>query len=248
MKTKLSSPRCIQKTLTQIPAIATVFLLPAVASLARDVPLLNGHPLVQMADGVGLTDDHSLLTIRATENRKVPIFVIQKPEVSKTGYMLKGEVRHENVGGEGMLEMWNFFPMHDDDGNVVEGREGYFFSRTAGEYGPMQKLNGTSGWRPFILPFNPGNLGHPPKRLEVNALLPDGGTVMLRNLELVDWQPPSLSATAEANTTPKAWWVASVTGVLIALLVLVLAGLTFWLRRRHVEKELRRISVADTNV
>ncbi len=81
---------------------------------------------------------------------------------------------HEDVGDAGFLEIWN----HLDDG-------GSYFSRTLAEdSGPLQRLEGPSGWRSFALPFSTTPGGPSPTRLELNVVLPAGGVVRLTDLRL----------------------------------------------------------------
>jgi hypothetical protein len=116
------------------------------------------------------------LKVVNNESRPVTVTVltIDQPAVKGPRYSLSGEVRYENVDGAGYLELWNHFP----DG-------GQFFSRTLADQGPMMKLGGSSGWRPFVLPFDATG-APPPTRLVLNVVLPGRGTVYLGPLELGD--------------------------------------------------------------
>src|SRR5687768_11923086 len=51
------------------------------------------------------------------------LFVLEQPKITTDFYKIVGEVRYENVAGDGFLEMWNHFGA------------GAFFSRTMGESG-----------------------------------------------------------------------------------------------------------------
>lgn len=130
--------------------------------------------------------------ISAGTDAVVPVLKDTKPGLSPVPYQVTGEVRYENVG-TGFLEMWSHFPP------TQPGLpEGSYFSRTLGEVGPMQKLEGSSAWRSFILPFDPTGASGPPTRLELNIVLPDGGTVWLRNIRLLttgnnDWSNPAIA-------------------------------------------------------
>ena len=71
------------------------------------------------------------------------VLTIDQPQLTGPRYMLRGQVRYDDVEGIGYLEMWSLFP-----------GGGQYFSRTLAEQGPMMKLSGTSGWRAFVLPFD----------------------------------------------------------------------------------------------
>jgi hypothetical protein len=130
--------------------------------------------------------------INAGGDAVVPVLKDTKPDLSPVPYQVTGEVRYENVG-TGFLEMWSHFPP------IQPGLPGgSYFSRTLGEMGPMQKLEGSSGWRSFLLPFDPAGASGPPTRLELNIVLPDGGTVWLRKVRLLttdrnDWSNPAIA-------------------------------------------------------
>jgi hypothetical protein len=118
---------------------------------------------------------------------------IADPPIRGDQYAIAGRVRYEDVQGSGYLEMWSAFA----DG-------GRYFTRTLAGSGPLARLQGTSGWREFSLPFY--LQGHePPTRLELNLVLPGRGTVFLGPLGLV--QP-------EANA---AWWSERTAGLLGAI-------------------------------
>ncbi len=102
------------------------------------------------------------------------VLTIEQPPVTGPQYRLSGRVRYEGVDGTGYLEMWNYF-----------AGGGQYFSRTMAEQGPMMKLQGTSAWRSFAVPFD-GTGAAPPIRLVVNVVLPARGTVYLGPVELSD--------------------------------------------------------------
>lgn len=104
----------------------------------------------------------------------VTVLTIDKPPIAGPRYVLRGQVRYDNVEGTSYLELWNYFP----DG-------GQYFSRTLADQGPMMKLQGTSGWREFVLPFDATG-APPPTRLVMNVVLQGRGTVYLGPLRLSD--------------------------------------------------------------
>ena len=130
------------------------------ASLQQQRALLGGE--VVSMDGM------SVLKIENTNDAplKLPLFKISNPPVSSLTYAVAGQVKFENVQGDGYLEMWNFFPP------LKPGMaEAQYFSRTLGDTGEMGKITGTSDWRKFLLPFNRVGSAGPPTRLEITACL-----------------------------------------------------------------------------
>jgi hypothetical protein len=109
---------------------------------------------------------------------QVTVLTIAKPHVTSDFYGLRGQVRYEDVSGDGYLEMWNDFP-----------GGGHYFARTLLPAGPMGKLSGTSDWRELLLPFNSAGAGAHPDRLTINVVLPGHGTVFLTPLELFEVKP-----------------------------------------------------------
>jgi hypothetical protein len=102
------------------------------------------------------------------------VLTIVQPKITTDFYAVTGDMRYDNVEGDGFLEMWSHF-----------GETAAYFSRTLGITGPMAKLTGTSDWRTFTLPFNAKGASSRPSKLVVNVQLPAKGSVFLRNLKLV---------------------------------------------------------------
>lgn len=153
--------------------------------LAADGKLKGGQP-VTLPDGSA-----SLKIENPGPGKQHPtLFTIEQPAVTTDFYAVTGEVRYDQVAGDGYLEMWNHF-----------APEAAYFTRTLGTMGPMQKLSGTSDWRPFALPFNATGAGSHPARLVINAHLPGKGTVYLRNVKLV--QSNSMDGLVAQKG---AWW------------------------------------------
>jgi hypothetical protein len=116
----------------------------------------------------------SSLKINGGTGAPVTVAIIERPAIKGPRYAVTGKVRYEGVEGTGYLELWNHFP-----------NGGQYFSRTLGDVGPMKKLQGSSGWREFTLPFDATG-APPPTRLVVNVVLPGRGVVYLGPLQLVD--------------------------------------------------------------
>jgi hypothetical protein len=146
------------------------------------------------------------------------VLTIVQPKITTDFYAVTGEVRYDNVEGDGFLEMWSHF------GETVA-----YFSRTLGVAGPMAKLTGTSGWRAFTLPFNAKGASSRPTKLVVNVQLPGKGSVFLRNLKLVQ------STSFDGATTQTSWWsdrTAGIIGGLGGTLIGCLGALLEWLAAR----------------
>jgi hypothetical protein len=148
------------------------------------------------------------------------VLAVVQPKITTDFYAVTGEVRYDNVEGEGFLEMWSHF-----------GETAAYFSRTLGVAGPMAKLTGTSDWRAFTLPFNAKGASSRPSKLVVNVQLPGKGSVVLRNLKLVQ----STSFDRAATTQNGAWWsdpTAGIVGGVGGALIGCLGALIEWLAVR----------------
>jgi len=121
---------------------------------------------------------------------------------TKSFYIVRGQVQYRDVEGTAYLEMWNVMP----DGNR-------YFSRTLAEHGTMQKIQGTSDWREFELPFN--LMEHRPESvtLEINVVMPGKGTIELSGLMVLE--PPTFEPTIEPTELPEAIPTTFPDGVLI---------------------------------
>jgi hypothetical protein len=137
------------------------------SSLARQ-GLLTASAMVVSLDG------REAVKIENTNDApwQVNLLTIANPAIIAQRYALTGTIRYEGVQGDGYLEMWNCFA--PEKPGLTETK---YFSRTLGGNGPMGKISGTSGWRDFELPFDRTGAANPPKRLEVNLVLPGRGTV-----------------------------------------------------------------------
>lgn len=166
-------------------------------------------PASEGADGPSLRVAHQ----RAT-SATFPLVVIERPAITATRYALRGRVRYDGVAAASYLEMWSHLP------------EGAFFSRTLGTSGPMQRLEGSSAWRAFELPFNREG-GSPPRSLAFNLVLAGAGTVDIGPLELVQF-------TADENpvTDSNAWWSderAVLLGATVGSALGILGAIVGWL-------------------
>ena len=155
---------------------------------------------------------------------QVQLFKLVKPAITKKLYAIVGEVKYEDVHGDGYLEMWNYFPP------VKPGMpEGAYFSRTLGEGGDLGKITGTSTWRRFMLPFDRTGTTEVPTRLEINLFLPGKATVYIGAVKLVEYAG-GFGETHGASVN--AWWptwaagpIAGISGSILGCI----GGLLAWL-------------------
>jgi len=103
------------------------------------------------------------------------LLLIEGPAVTSVLYAIEGVLRARDVEGAGYLEMWNVF----SDGTR-------YFSRTQADNGPMAWITGTDSDRSFQVPFNREGSDNPPIRLEINLVLPGGGSVDVGPIRLVE--------------------------------------------------------------
>jgi hypothetical protein len=129
----------------------------------------------------------SSLKIDGGTGAPVTVAIIERPAIKGPRYAVTGQVRYESVEGAGYLEVWSHFP-----------NGGQYFTRTLGDLGPMMKLEGSSKWRQFTLPFDATGAA-PPTRLVVNVVLPGQGVVYLGPLQLVDDIPGANGASGSLD-------------------------------------------------
>jgi hypothetical protein len=147
------------------------------------------------------------------EPKTVTVLDMENPGIKMYHYAMEGSVRYENVKGKGYLEMWNWFA----DG-------GMYFSRTLGDSGPMQALEGSSDWRPFSLPFFSSAKSGVPKRIVVNVVFAGRGTVWLSPPKLLQYDGDGLAEESQRGR----WWprrTGSLIGTVGGLVIGFLGGL-----------------------
>jgi hypothetical protein len=157
-----------------------------------DTGKLTAGTLTGTPDNALKVENHGAGAMSAT------VLNIVQPKITTDFYAITGEVRYDNVEGDGFLEMWSHF-----------GETAAYFSRTLGITGPMGKLTGSSDWRMFTLPFNAKGASSSPSKLVVNIYLPGNGSVFLRNLKLVQ----STSFDGAATQTGARWWSDQTVGI-----------------------------------
>lgn len=126
-----------------------------------------------------------------------PLVTIERPRITMARYALRGRLRYEGVAAGSFLEMWSHLS------------EGAFFSRSLETSGPMGRLEGSSGWRPFVLPFFNREGGSPPEKLVFNLVMTGAGTVEIGPLELVQF-----AADEDPLADSAAWWSGRQAGIL----------------------------------
>jgi hypothetical protein len=236
-------------------SVAVTFLvsMPAAAAAQTEIDWASGDPL----SGT-VVDGELLLDIE--EPGVYPLLVIEEPGVGPPRFTLDGTIRYEEVAGTAYLEMW-----------TVLADESRYFTRTLAESGPLGSMRGTSDTRPLSLPFELGEGGPVPDRLEINLVTEGSGRFWLGPLTIVPIE--SDTGTTETSVAPSS--VASVTtlaptttgpvtptvvalgtepddpSLLLVVAVIVLAGGfggTAWLaaRRRRLAAEQRRLDAMDS--
>ncbi len=115
--------------------------------------------------------------------------------LSLPDYVLRGRVKYAGVAGDGYLELLNDF-----------ADRGTFFTRSLAASGMAGKLNGTSDWRDFELPFH-AQPGMVPKSLTLNVVLPGAGTVTVADARWLSIHWARARRFAECPSAP--WWTAS---------------------------------------
>lgn len=144
-----------------------------------------------------------------------PLVTIERPGITAARYALRGRVKYDGVAAGSYLELWNHLP------------DGAFFSRTLDPSGPLGRLEGSSSWREFVLPFFNREGGSPPSRLVLNLVLQGAGTVEIGPLQLVQFQ-----AGDDPFAQNSAWWnnrQAGVLGALAGSVLGLIGALVGWL-------------------
>jgi hypothetical protein len=146
----------------------------------------------------------------------LPLLTIERPGIRTERYALRGRVKYERVAPGSYLELWSYLP------------EGAFFSRSLGEGGPMRRLDGSSGWRPFMLPFVNRAGGSPPQKLALNLVLTGAGHVEIGPVELVQFAPEQnpLGGSSRSWSTPGAGILGGVAGSALGILGAVIGWLS----------------------
>jgi len=199
-------------------ALAALIAFALSASAQETVSTLDWKVLQQSGKGafsgaVVTTNGKSILQIGSTDaGLETRLLTITNPPITKKLYAITGQIKYENVSGDGYLEMWNYFPPEKP-----EMPEGKFFSRTQAQYGEMKKIHGTSDWRDFTLPFNSEGASGAPTRLEVNIVLPGKGNVYVGPLKLVLYEPSQIRSIVRGGwASDDIWpWIGVIGGPIV---------------------------------
>lgn len=132
------------------------------------------------------------------EPKKIKLLEIKDPAITDLTFAIRGWISYEEVKGRSYMEMWVYYP----DGS-------HYFSRTLGNQGLLKHLEGTSGWRPFALPFfiDKESVAHP-NRLVVNLVFEGSGTVNLTPMYLEQY-----TNAQDALRVSDAWWGDRIGGI-----------------------------------
>lgn len=184
----------------------------------------------------------------------LPLLVIDDPEVGPPWFQVDGRIRYEDVEGDAYLEMWTV---------LADGSR--FFTRTLAETGPMAMMTGSSEERLISLPFELGEGGPVPDRLEINLVTAGSGRFWISPLFVIAAEEapatsaapttaaapattavtnvtPAIEAASPAEETPGAGWWAPVGG----LIAVATAGALVVLARRRNRREQRRMEAIDS--
>ena len=204
-----------------ITAVLSLLLVGSIANSEQPLKTITWDKTKPaVGETISPTKDLPFTQLKITNSEGKPLTVnlvtIENPGIIVDTCAVSGRIRYENVEGKGYLEMWSVFP----DGSR-------YFTKTLG-VGHLLPMQGTSGWRYFILPFNAQGAKDKPAKLIVNLVLPGKGTVYIGPLKLV--QSPDLLAVVKTPwwNDPRFYWLGPVTGV-FSVVVALFSGLTFWL-------------------
>lgn len=172
----------------------------APAELAESGSLPDSVRVVR-ADNLS-SSDYLVVEHTGSDAPRILITTIATPGVTLPVYAIEGEVRYEDVAGDAYLMTLNYWA----DGGPA-------YSKGILSRGPARKISGTSGWRPFVLPFsfaseNGGDSGNRPTKIELHLVLPGAGKVHLRNMRLTQF---ALGANPLASTGQ--WWTGAQAGL-----------------------------------
>ena len=195
------------------------------------------------------------LFLEVHEAGTYPLLALDEPGVGPPRFALQTGIRHEAVEGVAFLEMWTILP----DGSR-------YFTRTLADSGPMGVITGSSEDRPLLLPFELGEGGPTPSRLEISLVSEGPGRFWLRPFTVTNDGVGTTTTHGEAvgsgttsgptstvavtgdplpidETGPSVWWPWA-GGVVFALAGLGLLA-RHETRRRRREEEERRMNATD---
>ncbi len=146
--------------------LKSLFRSPEPAGPPRTLRSFGPSDRVITQDGVAL--DQGGWRIEARETRTARLFEVPNPGVEQCMLAYRARMKTAGVTGRAYLEMWCKFP----------GR-GEFFSK-----GFHDAVKGTTDWGSYETPFYLKK-GQRPELIKLNLVLEGGGTVWLKDLELL---------------------------------------------------------------
>ena len=198
---------------TVIVLTAIMSTMSANSSWATEAEVnLNFSPVEEIGDRAtsvkGPNGEAAIEVVGSEKASSTPLIACDAPEFSKHQYVVRGRVKYEGVVGDGYLELLNDF-----------GDEKVYFTRTLSSFGGLKKLQGTSDWREFELPFH-ADRGMKPIKLSLNLVLKGQGKVIVSQ--------PRFSNLADSAA---AWWTnqqGGIVGGVVGSLLGILGGLIGW--------------------
>lgn len=157
------------------------------ASLAAQAPPFSKRDLKPGAPGISLGPtshyDESAGAFKVNRGTTDTTIVLtdDQPGVNGASFQLHGAVKYEGTGDKAYLEM------------LTRVGAAKLTSQTQGDQTIMSKFLG--GWRNFTLRVTLTGSSVPAKQIILNAVLPDGGTIWLRNLRMEPLTTEKQSAT-----------------------------------------------------
>jgi hypothetical protein len=173
----------MRRTLALVAVVAGAMSVaaPAVAG-SQQMNWTEASPLSGTIDG-------SDLVLDIAEAGTYPIVAVDHPAVGPPRFSVDATIRYSDVIGGAYLEMWTVL----DDGSR-------YFTRTLADAGPLALMTGTSDPRPISLPFELGEEGPTPARLEINLVTSGRGKFWLGPLRFLA-EAPVTSTTGATETT-----------------------------------------------
>ncbi|HEY3931235.1 MAG TPA: hypothetical protein VGM58_02580 [Verrucomicrobiae bacterium] len=197
-----------------LPAMSQPILNVDWNELAQKHELLGGQIISTRVS----TGEVSTLKIENTNDAplRLQLFEISNPAVTNLTYGFIGQIKSENVHGDGYLEMWNYFPPEKSgmsekvySSSDMIGSAHPTFEKPKGF--PVQKNNitGTADWKNFIQTFDATGELKPPTKTGIGIFLPGSGTVYLRYVIFCQYKDNGSFPVASND-----WWSSKQSGMI----------------------------------
>jgi biopolymer transport protein ExbD len=115
--------------------------------------------------------------------------------ITSRRYAIVGHIKYDNVAVGSFLEMENWFAPEQPG-----GPEGYYYSRTMADGGPLAKIEGSDDGRDFALPFDATGAKTALVRLVMKVHLAGAGNLEFSNVQLVQYPDSAVTAPNPAAT------------------------------------------------